>query len=314
MGILLRAWAASNMPEPLAGPNTMFSGSSVAIVTPMSQDGQVDLRAMQGLIDWHIDEGTNAIVVAGTTGESATLNTEEHLAVVDATVRFVRQRVPVIAGTGSNSTAQTLALSLAVDELGVDGYLVVTPYYNKPPQEGLYRHFVAIADAVNHPVMLYNVPARTGVDLLPETVARLAEHQNIFAIKEATGDLERARQIRELTDSNFRLYSGDDPTSRDFMLQGGHGVVSVTANVAPKLMAAMCREALAGNQAESSGLDEQLVALHKDLFVESNPIPVKWALHKMGKVGPGIRLPLVPMSGINESAVERALRAAEVEL
>lgn len=302
------------MPEPLAGPNTMFSGSSVAIVTPMSQDGQVDLRAMQGLIDWHIDEGTNAIVVAGTTGESATLNTEEHLAVVDATVRFVRQRVPVIAGTGSNSTAQTLALSLAVDELGVDGYLVVTPYYNKPPQEGLYRHFVAIADAVNHPVMLYNVPARTGVDLLPETVARLAEHQNIFAIKEATGDLERARQIRELTDSNFRLYSGDDPTSRDFMLQGGHGVVSVTANVAPKLMAAMCREALAGNQAESSGLDEQLVALHKDLFVESNPIPVKWALHKMGKVGPGIRLPLVPMSGINESAVERALRAAEVEL
>ena len=292
----------------------MFSGSSVAIVTPMSQDGQVDLRAMQGLIDWHIDEGTNAIVVAGTTGESATLNTEEHLAVVDATVRFVRQRVPVIAGTGSNSTAQTLALSLAVDELGVDGYLVVTPYYNKPPQEGLYRHFVAIADAVNHPVMLYNVPARTGVDLLPETVARLAEHQNIFAIKEATGDLERARQIRELTDSNFRLYSGDDPTSRDFMLQGGHGVVSVTANVAPKLMAAMCREALAGNQAESSGLDEQLVALHKDLFVESNPIPVKWALHKMGKVGPGIRLPLVPMSGINVSAVERALRAAEVEL
>ncbi len=302
------------MPEPLAGPNTMFSGSSVAIVTPMSQDGQVDLRAMQGLIDWHIDEGTNAIVVAGTTGESATLNTEEHLAVVDATVRFVRQRVPVIAGTGSNSTAQTLALSLAVDELGVDGYLVVTPYYNKPPQEGLYRHFVAIADAVNHPVMLYNVPARTGVDLLPETVARLAEHQNIFAIKEATGDLERARQIRELTDSNFRLYSGDDPTSRDFMLQGGHGVVSVTANVAPKLMAAMCREALAGNQAESSGLDEQLVALHKDLFVESNPIPVKWALHKMGKVGPGIRLPLLPMSGINEPAVERALRAAEVEL
>jgi 4-hydroxy-tetrahydrodipicolinate synthase len=292
----------------------MFSGSSVAIVTPMSQDGEVDLRAMQGLIDWHIDEGTNAIVVAGTTGESATLNSEEHLAVVDATVRFVRQRVPVIAGTGSNSTAQTLALSLAVDELGIDGYLVVTPYYNKPPQEGLYRHFVAIADAVNHPVMLYNVPARTGVDLLPETVARLAEHQNIFAIKEATGDLERARQIRELTDSNFRLYSGDDPTSRDFMLQGGHGVVSVTANVAPKLMAAMCREALAGNQAESSGLDEQLVALHKDLFVESNPIPVKWALHKMGKVGPGIRLPLVPMSGINESAVERALRAAEIEL
>jgi 4-hydroxy-tetrahydrodipicolinate synthase len=302
------------MPEPLAGPNAMFSGSSVAIVTPMSQDGQVDLRAMQGLIDWHIDEGTDAIVVTGTTGESATLSTEEHLAVVDATVRFVRKRVPVIAGTGSNSTAQTIALSLAVDELGVDGYLVVTPYYNKPPQEGLYRHFVAVADAVNRPVMLYNVPARTGVDLLPETVARLAEHQHIFAIKEATGDLERARKIRELTDSNFRLYSGDDPTSRDFMLQGGHGVVSVTANVAPKLMAAMCREALAGNQADSSALDEQLVSLHKELFVESNPIPVKWALHKMGKVGPGIRLPLVPMSGINESAVERALQAAEIEL
>ena len=292
----------------------MFSGSSVAIVTPMSQDGQVDLRAMQGLIDWHIDEGTDAIVVTGTTGESATLSTEEHLAVVEATVRFVRKRVPVIAGTGSNSTAQTIALSLAVDELGVDGYLVVTPYYNKPPQEGLYRHFVAVADAVNRPVMLYNVPARTGVDLLPETVARLAEHQHIFAIKEATGDLERARQIRELTDSSFRLYSGDDPTSRDFMLQGGHGVVSVTANVAPKLMAAMCREALAGNQTDSSALDEQLVSLHKELFVESNPIPVKWALHKMGKVGPGIRLPLVPMSGINESAVERALQAAEIEL
>jgi 4-hydroxy-tetrahydrodipicolinate synthase len=292
----------------------MFTGSAVAIITPMSADGQVDFAALEKLINWHVEQGTDALVVAGTTGESATLTKAEHIAVIEAAVAAVNRRIPVIAGTGSNSTAQTVALSAAVDKLGVDGYLVVTPYYNKPPQDGLVQHFRAVADAVTLPVMLYNVPGRTAVDLLPESVAKLASHPNIFGIKEATGDLQRVAQIQELCGSDFRLYSGDDPTSREFVLLGGHGVVSVTANIAPALMAQMCREALAGNAQQAAQIDASLEALHRDLFVASNPMPVKWALERMGKVGPGIRLPLLPLSAAAAPVVERALLAAGIEL
>lgn len=292
----------------------MFTGSSVAIVTPMSADGQVDFGALRALIDWHIEQGTDALVVAGTTGESATLAKDEHVAVIEAAVKATAGRVPVIAGTGSNSTAQTIELSSLVNSLGVDGYLVVTPYYNKPPQAGLIRHFAAVADAVSKPVMLYNVPGRTGVDMLPETVAELAKHPQIFAIKEATGDLQRVSRIRELCGDDFRLYSGDDPTSREFMLLGGDGVVSVTANVAPARMAAMCRAALAGNADEAARLDEPLADLHRDLFVESNPIPVKWALWRMGLIPGGIRLPLVELSPAGQPVVEKALAAAGIEV
>jgi 4-hydroxy-tetrahydrodipicolinate synthase len=280
----------------------------------MSADGQVDFGALRALIDWHIEQGTDALVVAGTTGESATLAKDEHVAVIEAAVKATAGRVPVIAGTGSNSTAQTIELSSLVNSLGVDGYLVVTPYYNKPPQAGLIRHFAAVADAVSKPVMLYNVPGRTGVDMLPETVAELAKHPQIFAIKEATGDLQRVSRIRELCGDDFRLYSGDDPTSREFMLLGGDGVVSVTANVAPARMAAMCRAALAGNADEAARLDEPLADLHRDLFVESNPIPVKWALWRMGLIPGGIRLPLVELSPAGQPVVEKALAAAGIEV
>ncbi len=292
----------------------MFTGSSVAIVTPMLADGMVDYAALERLIEWHVQEGTDALVVAGTTGESATLNKSEHIGVIEAAVRFTANRIPVIAGTGSNSTAQTVELSQAVDKLGVDGYLIVTPYYNKPPQEGLYQHFVAVADAVTRPVMLYNVPGRTGVDLIPETIARLASHERIFGVKEATGDVGRVEEIRRLCGSEFRLYSGDDPTSREFMLRGGQGVVSVTANVAPGLMSAMCREALAGNDSQAAEIDARLQGLHRDLFIESNPIPVKFALNRMGLIELGIRLPLVTLSGQNHAAVEQALRQADIEI
>jgi 4-hydroxy-tetrahydrodipicolinate synthase len=288
----------------------MITGSLVAIVTPMSADGSVDFTAFERLIELHIKAGTDGLVVAGTTGESATLTKSEHVAVVAAAVKTVRGRLPVIAGTGSNSTAQTVELSKEVDELGVDGYLVVTPYYNKPPQAGLVRHFAAVADAVSKPVMLYNVPGRTGVDMLPETVAELATHTGIMGIKEATGEVARVRLLRELCGEDFALYSGDDATSREFILAGGQGVVSVTANVAPEAMASMCRAALAGDAAGAEQLDEPLAALHRDLFVESNPIPVKWALTRMGLIEAGIRLPLIALSAANQPVVEAALHSA----
>jgi 4-hydroxy-tetrahydrodipicolinate synthase len=288
----------------------MITGSLVAIVTPMSADGSVDFTAFERLIELHIKAGTDGLVVAGTTGESATLTKSEHVAVVAAAVKTARGRLPVIAGTGSNSTAQTVELSQEVDELGVDGYLVVTPYYNKPPQAGLVRHFAAVADAVSKPVMLYNVPGRTGVDMRPETVAELATHTGIMGIKEATGEVARVRLLRELCGEDFALYSGDDATSREFILAGGQGVVSVTANVAPEAMASMCRAALAGDAAGAQQLDKPLAALHRDLFVESNPIPVKWALARMGLIEAGIRLPLIALSAANQPAVEAALHSA----
>jgi len=242
----------------------MLTGSLVAIVTPMTADGAVDYAAFGRLVEMHIEAGTDGLVVAGTTGESATLTKPEHVALVEAAVRFAAGRIPVIAGTGSNSTAQTIELSKIIDGLGVAGYLVVTPYYNKPPQQGMVRHFRAVADAVTKPVMLYNVPGRTGVDLLPETVAELAHHPRITAIKEATGDVSRVALLRKLCGPEFGLYSGDDATTRDFILAGGQGVVSVTANVAPQAMAAMCKAALAGDTALADRLDAPLATRHRD--------------------------------------------------
>lgn len=288
----------------------MFTGSLVAIVTPMTPQGDVDYDAFARLIDFHAQAGTDGLVVAGTTGESATLTKTEHVAVIKAAVEFNAGRMPVIAGTGSNSTAQTVDLSIEVDKLAVDGFLVVTPYYNKPTQEGLVRHFTAVADAVSKPVMLYNVPGRTAVDMVPETVGRLAGHEHIFGIKEATGDVSRVASLRELCGDDFALYSGDDATAREFMLAGGQGVVSVTANLAPEAMAAMCRAAAAGDAEQAAALDASLAALHNDLFVEANPIPVKWALQRMGLIDEGIRLPLLPLSAAGQPAVERAMQQA----
>ncbi|HJP05649.1 MAG: 4-hydroxy-tetrahydrodipicolinate synthase [Gammaproteobacteria bacterium] len=288
----------------------MFNGSLVAIITPMTADGAVDFDGLGRLIDMHVDAGTDGIVVAGTTGESATLTKTEHVAVIEAAVKYAKGRLPVIAGTGSNSTAQTIELSERVDSLGVDAYLIVTPYYNKPPQQGLVEHFSAVADAVTKPVMLYNVPGRTGVDLLPATVARLSDHPRIFGIKEATGDVSRVGQLRELCGDDFYLYSGDDPTAREFLIAGGHGVVSVTANVAPAAMAAMCKAVLGRELELAAEIDDTLAGLHHDLFVESNPIPVKWALERLGLAEAGIRLPLVRMDAASEPVVEAALKRA----
>jgi 4-hydroxy-tetrahydrodipicolinate synthase len=290
----------------------MFSGSLVALVTPMRPDGAVDFACLGKLVDWHVEQGTDALVIAGTTGESATLARDEHIEVIRVAVERAAGRVPVIAGTGSNSTAQTIDLSQAVGSLPIDAYLVVVPYYNKPTQEGLYRHFWAVADAVGKPLMLYNVPGRTVADLTPATVGRLAKHPRIFGIKEATGDLGRLTAIRDLCGPEFRLYSGDDATAREFMMLGGHGVVSVTANVAPRAMADMCRAALAGDEALAAEIDGLLVDLHRDLFIEANPIPVKWALERMGLIPGGIRLPLTPLSVEARPRVEAALRRARI--
>ena len=288
----------------------MFSGSSVAVVTPMQADGTVDFACLERLVDFHVDEGTDALVVAGTTGESATLSKAEHVEVIRVAAERAAGRIPVIAGTGSNSTAQTIDLSRAVAGFPIDGYLIVTPYYNKPTQEGLYRHYLAIADAVDRPVILYNVPGRTGVDLLPDTVARLADHPGVVGLKEATGDLARVTTLRQGCGQDFLLLSGDDASAREFMLLGGQGVISVTANVAPALMAAMCEAALEGNAVLAAEFDARLAALHRDLFVESNPIPVKWAMARLGLIPGGLRLPLTPLSAACQPVVEAALRQA----
>ena len=301
---------ASTIARPIGLFETMFSRSLVALVTPMSPDGAIDFASLEGLVEFHIEQGTDALVIAGTTGESATLKKPEHFSVVEAVLRYAKGRVPVVAGTGSNSTDQTIDLSQAVGELPIDAYLVVTPYYNKPTQEGLFQHFMAIADAVEKPVMLYNVPGRTAVDLLPETVAKLADHPRIFGIKEATGELDRVEQIKNACGAEFRLYSGDDPTAREFMLRGGHGVVSVTANVAPAAMRSMCEAALSGDAEVAAGIDEGLASLHRELFIESNPIPVKWALHRLGLIPEGIRLPLTVLAPEHQAAVGAALQRA----
>jgi 4-hydroxy-tetrahydrodipicolinate synthase len=288
----------------------MVQGSLVAIVTPMLADGRVDETAFRRLVDWHVEQGTDAIVAVGTTGESATLDESEHCAAIALVVEQAAGRIPVIAGTGANSTTEAITLTRCAKEAGADACLLVTPYYNKPTQEGLYRHHRAVAEAVDIEQILYNVPGRTAVDMLPETVARLAGVGNIVGVKEATGDLERITRLRELVPDSFAIYSGDDATAREAILRGANGDISVTANVAPAAMHAMCAAALSGDAAGAAELDAPLAGLHSGLFVESNPIPVKWALAEMGRIGPGIRLPLTPLSEACHERVRAALRAA----
>lgn len=287
----------------------MFHGSMVAIVTPMAEDGSVQRDVLAELIEWHIDSGTDAIVPVGTTGESATLSHEEHCELIRFVVERVAGRVPVIAGTGANATSEAIELTRCAMEAGADAALLVTPYYNKPTQEGLYLHYRAVAEAVPMPQILYNVPGRTACDLLPETVERLSHISNIVGIKEATGSLERAREILKRCGDRLDLYSGDDALAREIMLAGGKGVISVTANVAPRRMHEMCAAALGGDVERAAALDAELAPLHRDLFLESNPIPVKWALFEMGRIGRGIRLPLTPLSECYREPLRAALRA-----
>lgn len=290
----------------------MFKGSLVALVTPFSANNRVDYASLKRLIDFHVDQGSDGLVVAGTTGESATLARSEHIELIARAVEIANGRLPVIAGTGSNSTAQTVELSRAVADTGIDAYLIVVPYYNKPMQEGLFRHFTVVADTVEKPVMMYNVPGRTVADMLPETVARLAQHENIFALKEATGDIDRLLAIQALVDDEFRLFSGDDFTLLAFIEAGGHGVVTVSGNVAAGQVAELCRLAAAGKKKEAKVLDGKLQALNKALFVESNPIPVKWAVSEMGLMESHIRLPLTPYSQQYHEEMRSAMRAAGV--
>ncbi len=290
----------------------MVKGSIVALVTPMTESGDIDYAALDDLITWHIETGTQALVSVGTTGESATLDTTEHCAVLDFTVQQVAGRIPVIAGTGANATREAIHLTQQAQKLGADACLLVTPYYNKPTQEGLYQHYQAVAEAVAIPQILYNVPGRTAVDLLPETVARLAGLPNIVGVKEATGDVPRIARLREMITSDFAIYSGDDATACQAILQGADGDISVTANVAPAQMQAMCAAAQAGDAERAQALDAELAGLHQMLFVESNPIPVKWALAEMGRISAGIRLPLTPLSTDAQPAVRQALRQAGV--
>ncbi|MDC1098345.1 4-hydroxy-tetrahydrodipicolinate synthase [Gammaproteobacteria bacterium] len=290
----------------------MFTGSMVAIVTPMNTDGSVDWPALEKLVEHHIAQGTDAIVSVGTTGESATLDHNEHTEVIERTVKAVAGRIPVIGGTGANSTSEAILLTERAAAAGVDGCLLVVPYYNKPPQEGLYQHFRTIAEAVAIPQILYNVPGRTAVDMHNDTTLRLAEIENIVAIKDATNDLDRGRDLINRSPQDFMVYSGEDGTACELMLSGGKGTISVTANVAPELMHRMCTAAVAGNAKEARELNTQLEKLHKALFVESNPIPAKWAVQQQGIIGDGIRLPLLPLSAANQEAVREAMQAAGV--
>ncbi len=274
----------------------MIEGSIVALVTPMTADGQVDWKSLHALVEWHIEKGTNSIVAVGTTGESATLTVSEHSEVIAKVVDQVNGRIPVIAGTGANSTAEAIELSRAAKDIGADACLSVTPYYNKPTQEGLFQHYSHIAKSVDIPQILYNVPGRTGVDMSVETVIRLSTVNNIIGVKEATGDIERAKEIIANCPSDFLTYSGDDITAVELILAGGHGNISVTANVLPDQMAKLCALALQKSADEARALNNQLMPLHEGLFVEPNPIPVKWAMAAMGKTEFGIRLPLTPLS------------------
>ena len=290
----------------------MFQGSLVALVTPMREDGTIDEGSMQRLIDFHVDNHSDALIAVGTTGESATLNEAEHCQLLRRTVEMAAGRIPVIAGTGANSTREAIDLTRCAMEAGVDACLLVTPYYNKPTQEGLYRHYRAVAEAVPVPQILYNVPGRTAVDMLPETVERLAPLGNIIGIKEATGDMERVRRLIACCGDRLDIYSGDDATAMELMLLGGKGNISVTANVAPQAMHDMCAAALAGDRETASAINAPLEGLHARLFVESNPIPVKWALAEMGLIPAGIRLPLTPLASEHHETVRQALRQAGI--
>jgi 4-hydroxy-tetrahydrodipicolinate synthase len=291
----------------------MISGSIVALLTPMHSDSlEVDWDALKKLVDWHIEQGTNSIVAVGTTGESATLSVAEHAQVISVVVAQAAGRIPIIAGTGANSTREAIDLTQAAADAGADACLLVTPYYNKPTQEGLYLHYKAIAEAVDIDQILYNVPGRTACDLLPETVLRLSAITNIIGVKEATGDLERGRQIIDQCPEDFAVYSGDDATARELMLLGGKGDISVTANVAPKLMSEMCAAALSGDALRALELDAKLAPLHNSLFVEANPIPVKWAVAELGLLANSLRLPMTPLSESHHEVVRSAMRSAEL--
>jgi 4-hydroxy-tetrahydrodipicolinate synthase len=290
----------------------MIQGSIVALVTPMTEDGAVDEVSLKKLIEFHIEQGTDALVAVGTTGESATLDEDEHCQVIKLTVDTVAGRIPVIAGTGANCTREAIALTQRAKQVGADACLLVTPYYNKPTQEGLFLHYQAIAEAVDIPQILYNVPGRTACDMLPETVGRLAKIKNIVGVKEATGKLERVKQIRDLVGDDFAIYTGDDATSREFCLLGGNGSITVSGNVAPKLVHQMLMAAINGESELAAEIDAKLTGLHNDLFIQSNPIPVKWAVAEMGLMGKGIRLPLTWLSPECEATVRQAMQQAGV--
>ncbi len=288
----------------------MFQGSLVALVTPMREGGAIDEDAMQRLVDFHVEQHSDALIAVGTTGESATLNEDEHCQLLRRTVEMAAGRIAVIAGTGANSTREAIDLTRCALDAGVDACLLVTPYYNKPTQEGLYQHYKTVAEAVPIPQILYNVPGRTAVDMLPETVERLAPIDNIIAIKEATGDMDRARRLVERCGEQLDIYSGDDATAMELMLLGGKANISVTANVAPRAMHDMCAAALSGDRETASAINASLESLNQCLFVESNPIPVKWALHEMGLIPEGIRLPMTTLSAEHHETVRQALREA----
>ena len=288
--------------------NHSFVGSNVALITPMFTDGSVDYNALNHLIDFHIDSGTSSIVAVGTTGESATVGVKEHLKIIDHTVKYAAKRIPIIAGTGANSTSEAIELTQEALNLGADACLLVTPYYNKPTQEGLFQHFKLIAESVNIDQILYNVPGRTAVDMSVDITSRLAEIPNIIGIKDATGDLSVIVQLVEKCPENFLLLTGDDATAVDFLVAGGHGGISVTANVVPKELQKVYLSAIAGNIELAKNLNSLLENFHKNLFVEANPIPVKWALHKMGKCEKGIRLPLLELSNEFKSIIENDLK------
>ena len=290
----------------------MIRGSIVALVTPMREDGAVDFDSLSALVDWHVQQGTDALVAVGTTGETATLDTDEHIAVVKHVIRCAGGRIPVVAGTGANATREAIELTAEAKAIGADACLLVTPYYNKPPQEGLYRHYRAVAEAVDIPIVLYNVPGRTGCDMLPATVARLAQIPNVVGLKEAKGDLARISELLSLRPEGFAIYSGDDATACASILMGCDGDISVTGNVAPNLMHRMCAAALEGDREQAVALDRKLLPLHQKLFVEPNPIPTKWALMQLGRIPGGIRLPLVPMDPAFHQTVRDAMRAAGV--
>jgi len=290
----------------------MIQGSIVAVVTPMHEDGSLDLAAFRTLIDFHIEQGTDGIVVVGTTGESPTVNVEEHELLIAEAVKHAAGRIPIIAGTGANSTREAVELALFAKKVGADASLTVVPYYNKPTQEGLYQHFKTIAEAVEMPHILYNVPGRTVADMNNDTVLRLAQIPNIVGIKDATGNIERGSDLLQRAPGDFAIYSGDDASALALILLGAHGTISVTANVAPKLMHEMCAAALSGEVARAREINFRLLGLHRNLFIEANPIPVKWAVMRMGKINNNLRLPLMPLSLSAHATVEAAMRQAGV--
>ncbi|MGA4245495.1 4-hydroxy-tetrahydrodipicolinate synthase [Ralstonia nicotianae] len=289
---------------------TQISGSLVAIVTPMHEDGSLDFPSLRSLIDWHIAEGTDGIVIVGTSGESPTVSVDEHRELIRVTVEQVNKRIPVIAGTGGNSTTEAVELTAYAKSVGADASLQVVPYYNKPTQEGMYLHFRKVAESVDLPVILYNVPGRTVADMSVDTMLRLAQVPGVMGVKEATGNIDRAAQLIKAAPASFKIYSGDDPTAVALMLLGGHGNISVTANVAPRAMHDLCAAAMRGDVETARRIHMQLLSVHKNLFVESNPIPVKWALQAMGKMAGGIRLPLTPLAAQYQAVVRASLQDA----